>query len=437
MRIVIIDAFHDSDRGGAGILAGLLNLLSTAAKRKREKLEVSVIYRFSEKDKRFYTAARHTRKTFPDISIYGTLFPTSPSHAGLGGKLNTTVKLLQSLVLLIIPDLSCTGAIKALKSADCVISKGGHFYQFREKNSFRGLIGAYRVFYDLLLALRLRKKIYLIAHTIGPFENVGSKMVAKFVFDRVNFLSTREAISKQILSKLGVKSEKIHVIPDTAFALRPASRQELSDFLKKKGLEAKRYAVFTPRYWTFPDATTVSPSQLYKNYILTLAYLGDYLLNRRHVDKVVLVRHNNGQHDPKEDDLKPCKEIFERMSYKNLTLLIEEDLSPAMQAAFYGSARIVIGVRMHSVIFALVGGAPALAIGYTHKTKGIMEMLGLERYCVEIDKLDFHVVQRKVEAILAEEANIMHFINVKIHELRSKLETQLEELLFPGGEAKQ
>src|SRR5690554_6950790 len=78
MKILVIDAYHDSDRGGVGILAGLVHSLRTAVSRRKEPLQISVVYRFSSNDPRFATATRHTKQMFPDIRILGSPINTSP-----------------------------------------------------------------------------------------------------------------------------------------------------------------------------------------------------------------------------------------------------------------------------------------------------------------------------------------------------------------------
>jgi colanic acid/amylovoran biosynthesis protein len=46
-----------------------------------------------------------------------------------------------------------------------------------------------------------------------------------------------------------------------------------------------------------------------------------------------------------------------------------------------------IGTRMHSNIFALSSYVPTVAINYEHKTRGIMELLELENYVLEINHI--------------------------------------------------
>jgi colanic acid/amylovoran biosynthesis protein len=54
---------------------------------------------------------------------------------------------------------------------------------------------------------------------------------------------------------------------------------------------------------------------------------------------------------------------------------------------------------MHSNIFALSQGVPVLAIGYLHKTRGIMRMVGLEDWVIDIDKITPNSLEQMLEAI--------------------------------------
>ena len=57
---------------------------------------------------------------------------------------------------------------------------------------------------------------------------------------------------------------------------------------------------------------------------------------------------------------------------------------PALLKALYGHMDIFVATRMHSGIFALTMGIPTLFVGYLHKTRGLVEMLGLEPWFLDI-----------------------------------------------------
>ena len=430
MNVAIIDAYHDSDRGGAGILAGLLNILYTIENELKIDMRIGIVYRFSKDDKRFNGVDRHTKKSFPRVIVHGSPIKTFFSNKGFRMKISLAFSLVYSFLKLCFPSMSSDPTIKVLQDSDLVISKGGHFYQFHSKNSLKGLIYAYQSFYNLLLSIRLRKKISLIAHSVGPFNNNTSKTIARFVFKRVDFLSTRETISKKILVELGIKEDKVQVLPDSAFALIPVLDKNLECLLTKYKLKKKEYATITARYWNFPGCDPYRVSQAYDKYLSALAEIGDYLTKRKYVDKVVLVVHNDGKHNELEDDLKPINAVLERINQQDRVVLIDEDLSPSMQSGLYGGARLMIGTRLHSVIFSLVGGAPAIAISYTHKVDGIMKMLGLENYVLNIKSMEISKAVDMIQNLIAEEAHLMGKVKSKIQKFQLELKAALEQIIL-------
>lgn len=436
VNILLVDAYHDSDRGGAGILAGLLNLLYDIESELNIYINIGIVYRFSRDDKRFESVARHTKKTFPRVVVYGGPIKTFRRNNGFRRKAEIVFGLINSFFKLCFPLLFSDPAVRAIQDSDLIISKGGHFYQFRSRGSLKGFILSYQSFYTLLLAIRLKKKIALIAHTVGPFNNHASKVIAKFVFKRVNFLSTRENISKDILVSLGIEDAKVQILPDTAFALIPASENDISFFLKKNDLKQKEYATITARYWSFPDHDPTRASMAYEKYLSSLAEIADYLIEKRYVNKIVLVVHNDGKHDILENDRIPISEVLKRMHHKDAAVVIDEDFSPAMQSALYGEGRMMIGTRLHAVIFSLVGGAPAIAISYTHKTDGIMKMLDLEKYVLNIKSIELSDAEPIIQNMIAEEANVKEMVASKIQEFRLVLKTVLKQILFSDSSNK-
>ena len=55
---------------------------------------------------------------------------------------------------------------------------------------------------------------------------------------------------------------------------------------------------------------------------------------------------------------------------------------------------------MHSNIFALSMGVPVIAIGYQYKTRGIMQMAGLEDWVTDIQKVTPELLTEKLNALM-------------------------------------
>lgn len=61
---------------------------------------------------------------------------------------------------------------------------------------------------------------------------------------------------------------------------------------------------------------------------------------------------------------------------------------------------MVIGMRYHSNIFSAKMGTPFISISYEQKMQGFMKKIGLERYCISIDELNYERLKSKMELVV-------------------------------------
>lgn len=85
-----------------------------------------------------------------------------------------------------------------------------------------------------------------------------------------------------------------------------------------------------------------------------------------------------------------------------------------------GYMDLFIGTRMHSNIFALSMHVPTVAIGYRHKTRGIMEMLQMENYVCDVSNIRFEDIAKKVEAALANREEITKHLTMVIGDMQRR-----------------
>ena len=122
----------------------------------------------------------------------------------------------------------------------------------------------------------------------------------------------------------------------------------------------------------------------------------EYLTNE-YKATVLIIPHTKGP-TVMEDDLPESKRLYDLVQHRGLAevRLVDEDLSMDNLLDLYSSLDVLIGTRFHSVIFALLCGVPSIAISYVSpKAPGIMRMLDLEQFCIDIThiKLD-DLIQR-------------------------------------------
>ena len=61
---------------------------------------------------------------------------------------------------------------------------------------------------------------------------------------------------------------------------------------------------------------------------------------------------------------------------------------------------MVIGMRYHSNIFSAKMGTPFISISYEQKMQGFMKKIGLEKYCIVINELNYESLKSKMELVV-------------------------------------
>jgi polysaccharide pyruvyl transferase WcaK-like protein len=100
------------------------------------------------------------------------------------------------------------------------------------------------------------------------------------------------------------------------------------------------------------------------------------MLDAGHIEHVLVVLQASGP-TPIENDRAISAELLALLP-EGRASYVGDDLTAGELAALYGECRLVVTVRLHAAILAMVGGAPAYAISYfTAKTAGVMRRAGL------------------------------------------------------------
>lgn len=366
---------------------------------------------------------------YPSIEVFSALLPYVPEthETKMIGKLGAfrhiilrMYYLIRSIILLVQPTLGQfflnreeKKGFKALSQADLIVSKGGHIF-YSLGDNLGSLLGLYQHSFPLLLAIRCGKPYAFYAQSVGPFQGKWGRKFLKWLFSRATAVTVREQISKQALVDLGVPAHKIQVVPDAAFALTASTDREVLQILKQIGLQDGRFVAITVRQWFFGNDP--GKRQLYSRYLSAIAELIDHIVTRRQL-KVVLIPQVIGPTQA-ENDLVAMEAVGRLIKNKEGVRLLKIDLSPPQMMALYGKAYAFIGTRFHSVIFALLMGVPAIAISYFGpKSQGIMEMMGLGDYVLDIGEIEPEDLIQKFESLLLNHGTLKKHIQEKISKL--------------------
>jgi polysaccharide pyruvyl transferase WcaK-like protein len=128
------------------------------------------------------------------------------------------------------------------------------------------------------------------------------------------------------------------------------------------------------------------------------------------------------------DDRYPVELIFSSIKNRSDLFALRQEMTPQELKGVIGESEIFIGARMHSVIAALSSTVPSLVIQYSHKSGGMMKLLGMDPYVWDI-KDDFDKLTIKTfklwnsrQKIRAELKGMMPAIFQGIYDLTNEID---------------
>lgn len=409
MRVVIVNGFSDDNKGDCGIGIGLARLIFDVAPdanidfiamSRGAKATLDYHYRFTS------TYHKHIRA---ENSLMGPTFPEDVTRGSRAYELAREIVVGGVLLLLVLSfgeraRLFFRGnrraAFDAILRADVLYSKGGEiFYLFRHESFWTSV---YRHFvlwtklYPLVIARRIGRPFYLMSQSVGPFESRVSRFMMKTILSGASGVFVREELSKDHLLQFLDSSVPITVVPDLAFALPSSSRRPI---VANVPTGPKSFIGVTVRHWDFSPQKGVEDADALDAYIDVMADSID-ALGRKYGMPVVLLPQVIGPGD-KGDDRRIAARVAEKVNTADVRVVVD-DLSPGDIQALMAEAYVMVGTRLHSVIFALNGGIPVVAIDYSggFKARGIMRMVGGEHLVIPIQEVTEKRVLDAVEMAL-------------------------------------
>jgi colanic acid/amylovoran biosynthesis protein len=358
MNILIINAHSSRNKGDAGIVLSMID----AIKKHSPGANIKIHSRFPDIDGKFYED--------PVASCV--------ENVSVDPKSSKIKKVLSSLNL-----LSILNNTKSVKSddyawADVVVSCGGGFLL-----SHRFSVALLQHLVQIKTAFDYNKPVVIYSQSIGPFYNNYMQKMAKKVLDRVDKIYIRETNSLKWLEKIDCKNSNIELVPDSAFSMQLESSEKVDNILYPFTENNKNIVGMTVRDWNFPE---VEDTEFHRNKYIESIRKSILHINKTYGAKVLLMPQVLGP-NPFNDDRNISREILKEID-KQYAELLDYDFHPRELKYMYSKMDMFIGTRMHSNIFALSTFVPTVAINYEHKTSGIMKMLELDDFVVDIKDIE-------------------------------------------------
>lgn len=285
--------------------------------------------------------------------------------------------------------------IATMKKTRLFISGGGSLIQ--DVTSTRSLIYYLGL---IMLAKLCGAKVMLYANGIGPVNLPFNKFLTNYVLNNVDLITLRDELSLNDLKKIGVTKPKIVVTADPAILLNHTEINDcsnLSDCIKKIDFD-KPIICFSVRKW----------GKYTENCIKIIAKTADYIAEKYNAQTLLMPLHMS-------EDLDICKKIGSLMTNP---FIIQDKLCPVKKLlGLIRKTDLLIGMRLHSLIYAASMEVPVVGIVYDTKVEGFLKLIN-QNYFISIENLNYNDFINIIEKVLDNKVKIQNELIGKMNELR-------------------
>lgn len=293
---------------------------------------------------------------------------------------------------------------RVVKNADYFILGGGGLFDGTSKKAI--LIWGIQAWF----AYHYKKPVIMYGQSLGEINSKFAKKVVKKMFRKAEFIAVRDESSKQLL-KTWIKGKKILVMPDLVFHATEGQREP----------RAQSQEPLAPRTLLL----NLRPCRhIASEFNKTLADFTDVVTAETGLT-VELLPFKKGM------DEKYQKAIAETSKAKPKLLEYTDDKEKLNE--IYSKAKVLIGMRLHSILYAIKTGTPFLAINYNPKVRNILESLNLSEFVIEINDVTPKNLLKKLQTIIEKEVQIREKLTqIAIGEYKkfATIEKHLKEIII-------
>ena len=284
--------------------------------------------------------------------------------------------------------------IRIFNRTGMLISGGGNLIQ--DLTSFQSM-----VYYTSLMnyAKFCGLKVMLYANGIGPLIRFSSVRIAGRVLNKTDVITVREPNSYELLEKIGVNKPRISITADPVVSFKKPSDEKAAKILKIHSIpEEKRTVVFSVRPWKGMEG----------DFEPIFARIADYIAEKFDMLPVFVPLNTR-------KDTKVCSDIIGLMNKP--AVIINDENRAVNLVGLISKADLLIGMRLHSLIYAAITGTPVVGIVYDPKVKHFIELMEQEDGGL-IEELDFNNIIKLVNKVMENRDGYIEKLEMNMKKLR-------------------
>lgn len=325
------------------------------------KVVISGYYGFSNAgdEAMLYAILRSLRQSFPGVET-----------TVISGRPDDTARRFHTKA---VPRFGGWAIFRSLVRCDLLISGGGSLLQ--DVTSSRSLLYYLSI---ILMGILLRKKVFLYGQGIGPLRRTWVCALLARVLSHADAITVRDEKSRNLLRKLGVTAP-LYTTADSVLSLPKVPLERGREILRKAGVpEGKRLIGISVRDWLDAEQW----AEKFSDYIDQLAAL----------DAAVLFIPMQWPEDRRMAE-RLCRRHPGRFQFLEGTFTAPELMS------IIGNLDLLVGMRLHALIFAALMHVPLIGISYDPKIDNFLRSIG-EEAAFPVSAFDAETLYNKTEAFL-------------------------------------
>lgn len=296
---------------------------------------------------------------------------------------------------------------KIMKKTKLFISGGGSLFQ--DATSTKSLIYYIEV---IKVALRKKVKVMVYANGIGPIANKRNRIMTRKVLEKADVITLRDEESYAEIKSLDVKRNDIEITADPAFALIPATQKRLREVLDAEGIDFDtKYVVISIRKWKHNC----------EEFEESVARVCAYIKKRLGLEPLFIPMQRTVDTDI-------CKRVI---ALAGCGSMIKGKYSGDELMAVIAKAQVVVGMRLHTLIYAIAAGVPVAGLSYDPKIDALLDCVGItSKHSVET--LNSDLLCASVKNLAENYEQYSEAMKAKARDLREKTlrdKEILEELI--------
>ena len=390
MKILLTNSSLIGNKGAAAMIESAMRILKKAF--SDENLEFSIIHYKTDK----------VEKLKDKFGISKIFYET-------GNMIDISKLLLWYLLNCFKINMKCllkTDFIQAFQEADLILDLSGISFYRQEA------INVYESSKWSIVPLLLGKRYVKFIQSIGPFESIFNKRIAKLILKNIQIIMPRGDVSENALIGLTIPKNQIFTFPDSSYILEsentPELRNELLKFKKNRRVIGLSASVVCQRFS--------------KDYIPEMSKFLNMVLDSYLEFNIAFILHTDTKH-LKSGDYKVNTEIMNNIKNKDRVVLIETDKYNAKQIKdLIGMCDFFIGSRFHSLMASISMKVPTLCIGWHYKYLELMNWVDLNDYVKDVrDRFTALEFFKLFQKLYDNENSIREDLNKNVPALKEKV----------------